>query len=154
MITKEKIRQVVENKIDSNNQFIVEIAVKPGNKIVVSLDSFSGIGIDDCVAVTRAIEANFDREVEDYELEVSSAGLSEPFRVKQQYQKNIGQTVEILFNNGQKIKGKLGSITDDGVNIESEKIIKIEKTKKKQIIYEQQFVEFEKIKNTKLVLKF
>jgi ribosome maturation factor RimP len=154
MITKEKIRQVVEKIIDLNNQFIVEIAVNPGNKIVISIDSYSGIRIDDCVAITRGIEANFDREVEDYELEVSSAGLSEPFRVKQQYQKNIGQTVEILFNDGQKIKGKLVSIAEDGISIESEKLIKIEKKTKKQKIYEQQFVEFDKIKNTKLVLKF
>ena len=86
------------------SQFIVEITVKPGNKIIVSIDSFTGIAIDDCVAISRSIEANFDRDIEDYELEVSSAGLTQPFKVFQQYQKNIGKNVEILFKNGQKLK--------------------------------------------------
>ena len=122
MIAKEEIQKVVERIIDPEKQFIVEISVKPGNKIVVSVDSFEGISLDDCVSITRGIENHFDRDIEDYELEVTSAGLSKPFKVLQQYQKNKGQKVEVVLKSGQKIKATLLSSATNGINVGVEKI--------------------------------
>jgi ribosome maturation factor RimP len=85
MITKEQIFDIVINKLDRDNQFIVDITVKPGNKIVVVADSLKGISVDECVAISRSIEANLDRNIEDYELEVTSPGLTQPFKVEKQY---------------------------------------------------------------------
>ena len=154
MITKEQVKQVVENSIDPQSQFIVEVAIKPGNKIQVSVDSFSGITIDHCIAISRKIEAHFNRDVEDYELEVASAGLSQPFKVFQQYQKNIGKKVEVLLKTGEKLKAKLVSAVSNGLSVETEKKAIVNGSKKKQLITEEQFIEFENIKSTTLVIEF
>ena len=77
------------------------------NRIVVEIDSYSSVSIDDCVRLNGIIESHFDRDVEDYELEVGSAGLTSPLRVKAQYDKNVGNPVEVLTNDGRKLKGTL-----------------------------------------------
>jgi ribosome maturation factor RimP len=74
MINAEEIRKTIEQKLDSTDKFVVEVKVKPGNNITVLLDSDTSINIDDCIAVNRHIESVFDREAEDYNLVVSSAG--------------------------------------------------------------------------------
>ena len=79
MIDKQLLKDTVEEAIAGTRLFLVDIAVKPGNNIIVELDSVDGIDIDSCVAVTKKIESVFDRDVEDYELEVGSAGLTSPF---------------------------------------------------------------------------
>lgn len=88
MIDKSLLRQSVEKAIEGSDIFIVDITVSPDNNIVVDLDSMEPLDIDTCAKITRAIEADFDREAEDYQLEVGSAGLTSPFKVKQQYVKN------------------------------------------------------------------
>ena len=96
MIDKELLKASVEKAIEGTDLFIVDIKVSPQNEIVVELDSPGSIDIDTCAAVTRAIEKEFDRDVEDYELEVGSAGLTSPFKVKEQYEKNLGNDIEVL----------------------------------------------------------
>jgi ribosome maturation factor RimP len=153
MITKEQIKTIIENNIDSD-QYIVEIEVHANNAIFVAIDGYKGVTIEDCVKLSRLIESSFDREIEDFELEVSSAGLSEPFRVIEQYKKNIDKQIDILLNNGSKFPAKIVSVTDSGINVYTEKTIKSKETKKKQIITENIFVEFENIKYSKLILTF
>ncbi len=154
MITKEKIQELVESIIDPKRQFLVNIAVKPGNKIIVILDDYNGISLDDCADINRKIEANLDRNKEDFEIEVSSPGLTQPFIVIQQYFKNIGKNIEVLLKNGIKINARLISVNEKGINVETEKKIKIAGNKKKQLIFEKHYFDFENIKNTKIVLPF
>jgi ribosome maturation factor RimP len=154
MITKEQIFDIVLNKLDRDNQFIVDITVKPGNKIVVVADSLKGISVDECVAISRSIEANLDRNIEDYELEVTSPGLTQPFKVEKQYKKNINKEVEVLLKSGIKLKGKLVSVAQNGIDLEEQKKVKAEGSKKKQLITERTFIELENIKYTKIVLPF
>ena len=118
MIDKQLLQQTVEEAIAGSDMFIVDIDVKAGNNIVVELDSVSGIDIDSCAAITRRIESVFDRDAEDYELEVGSAGLTSPFKVKAQYVKNIGNEIEILTRDGRKFSGKLVEVGDDGFTVE------------------------------------
>ena len=108
MIDKELLKASVEKAIEGTDLFIVDIKVSPQNEIVVELDSPGSIDIDTCAAVTRAIEKEFDRDVEDYELEVGSAGLTSPFKVKEQYEKNLGR----------KLQGVLTDVTDEGFTFE------------------------------------
>ena len=103
MIDKELLVKTVEDAINGTELFVVDIAVKPDNNIVVELDSVNGVDIDTCVDITRRIESVFDRDVEDYQLEVGSAGLTSPFKVKSQYVKNIGNDVEVLTRDGRKL---------------------------------------------------
>lgn len=107
MIDKALLTQTVSEFIDGKDMFIVDIKVTPANQITVEIDSPRGLDIDTCAELTRKIESVFDRETEDYELEVGSAGLTSPFKVYGQYAKNIGNDVEVLTRDGRKLKGVL-----------------------------------------------
>jgi len=154
MITKEQIQNIVEPLIDPKNQFLVNIAVNPGNKIIVTLDNYKGIGLDECAEISKKIELKLDRDKEDFELEVTSPGLTQPFTVIQQYRKYLNKDIEILFKNGIKISVRLISVHENGIDVETEKTIKPANSKKKQLSIEKQFIEFEDIKSTKIVLLF
>lgn len=114
MIDKQLLTATVEEAIAGTDIFLVDVKVSPKNEIVVEIDSPEGIDIDTCADITRKIEAAFDRDVEDYELEVGSAGLTAPFKVRGQYLKNIGNEVEVLTADGRKIKGILKDVADNG----------------------------------------
>lgn len=113
MIDKELLQRTVEEAIAGSNMFVVDVRVTPTNEITVEIDSLEGIDIDTCAALTRRIEEVFDREVEDYQLEVGSAGLTAPFKVRGQYLKNIGNEVQVLTRDGRKLKGILTEVADD-----------------------------------------
>lgn len=114
MIDSQLLRQTVETAIAGTDTFIVEVKVAPDNRLNVEIDSPEGVDIDTCVAITRAIESAFDRDVEDYELEVGSAGLTSPFKVRGQYVKNIGNQVEVLTRDGRKLRGTLTAVSESG----------------------------------------
>ena len=154
MITKEKIEEIIADTIKGKNAFIVDIKVSSANKINVEIDSEEGFTIDDCVEVSRLIENKMDRDAEDFELEVASAGLSEPFKVIQQYKKNLGKEVETLTKDGVKIKGVLTNVTEEGFEIEESKMVKVEGKKKKQPVEEKHWFGFDDVKSTKIVIKF
>jgi len=96
MISKDSIYQAVEQFIVDTDYFLVDIKVTPDNRVMVEIDSFEGVKIDFCAELNRHIESQIDREIEDYDLEVGSAGLTEPFKVQKQYEKNLGNEVETL----------------------------------------------------------
>ena len=115
MITTESITELIAQQIEGSEVFLVEVLVKPGNAIRVHVDSPEGISIDDCVKISRFVNESLDRDVEDYSLEVSSPGLGGSFRVKQQYEKNVGRDIEVLYTDGIKVKGKLVSVEEKGI---------------------------------------
>mgnify|MGYP003444181226 FL=1 len=84
MITVDSIKKLADEKLTEGSNFIVDISVKPGNKIIVLLDNDKGVSIADCVAMSRHIEFNLDREKDDFELNVMSPGLTEPFKILRQ----------------------------------------------------------------------
>ncbi len=113
MIDKQKLIATVEEAIANTDAFIVDVTVGADNNITVALDSTTGVDLDACVDITRKIEAVFDRDVEDYSLEVGSAGLTAPFRVIGQYLKNIGNMIEVLTADGRKLRGVLKAVEPD-----------------------------------------
>jgi ribosome maturation factor RimP len=153
MIAKDKIEKLVKTAL-TDNMFLVDIHISNGNKIVIFIDSPEGITINNCGKISRIIEGELDETIENYELEVSSPGITRPFKVIHQYHKNIGKEIEVLKNDGNKLKGRLTGVEIKGINIEIEKEIKSRKAKKKERVIERQFIEFEKIKHTKLVLSY
>ena len=153
MITKEDIQLIIEKNI-TPEQFIVEINVTSNNAIFIAIDGFNGITINDCINLSRIIESSFDREIDDFELEVSSAGLSEPFRVIQQYKKNTNQQLDILLKDGSKFSARLISVADNGIQVSVTKTTKSKETKKKETNTAEEFIEFENIKHSKLILSF
>lgn len=157
MIQKDLIQKLAQERIDERfpEVFIVSIAISSKNAITVELDKEgSYVSIDECVAVSRNIEHNLDREIQDFELQVSSAGLDKPFRVFKQYIKNFGKEVEVVLKDGSKISGILKNSDGKHVVIETTKIEKPEGSKKKETIVEELTLPMNKIKETKIVISF
>jgi len=160
MITETKIRQLVLEKIDGTDQFLVEAKVAGGNRITVLVDAPGGMPIKDVVSISRHIEGSFDREQEDFELTVSSPGLDLPFKVLKQYLKYIGKEVEVKAGNGKKIQGVLLSANEEGIVVETSEKKKIEGKKKKEVVITQHVFKFDttevsqKINECKVVITF
>ncbi|MEN8201809.1 MAG: ribosome assembly cofactor RimP [Bacteroidota bacterium] len=140
MINNETITDLVEQHIQGTDIFLVDVQVKAGNAIRIQVDRPDGISIDECVQISRYLNGQMDRDVEDYSLEVSSPGLGSPFKVKQQFEKNMGRPIDILFTDGTRTSGTLDAVSDEGVILQG-------KGRELEI-------KFEEIKTAKAILSF
>ena len=154
MIDKQLLIETVEQAIDGTSIFIVDVKITPGNAIVVEIDSPDNIDLDTCASITRKIEAVFDRDAEDYELEVGSAGLTSPFKVKGQYLKNIGNEVEVLTCDGRKMQGVLTEVGDDDFTIEVAKKVKEPGAKRPTIVMKPTTLKIDNTKSVKYLINF
>ena len=135
MIDKQQVISIAEKWLNTKEgYFLVDVDVTPDNRIVVEIDQAEGVWIDDCVDLSRFIESSLDRDVEDYELEVGSAGIGQPFKVLQQYINHIGQEVEVLPKSGAKIKGILVSADEKGFSIKTTRKEKVEGSKRPKTV--------------------
>lgn len=153
MINKEEIKAIAEQHIQ-DPFFLVEASVNPGNVIIIEIDSDETISIDDCINLSKAIESQLDRDVEDFELEVGSAGITSPFKMPRQYKKNIGNEVEVLSKTGQKLSGVLKNATESDFAITITKKVKQEGAKKKTEIEEDVVFKYDEVKYTKYLIRF
>ncbi len=154
MIDKSLIEQIVCEAIKETELFLVDVTVSADNRIVVEIDSKGSVDIDCCASLTRAIEAQVDRDVEDYELEVGSAGLTSPFKVKQQYEKNLGNEVEVLTRDGRKFSGVLTAAEADTFTVEVPRKVKPEGAKRPVVVQEPQTLAYADAKSVKYVINF
>ena len=154
MITKERIQQLVDEfLIEGEGLFLVSLKIGSGNQIEVLIDSFQGIKMGDCVKLSRHIEGNLDREEEDFALQIASAGLSEPFKVFKQYEKNLGRKVDVKLKGGEKILGTMLT-AEEGKGIVLETKIREKIGKRKKVVVKQHELAFEQIDQTKIVISF
>ena len=153
MINK-KVQLLIENYLSENEKiFLVSLNFSASNHIEVLIDSFSGINISDCITLNRYIENGLNRDEEDFSLKVSSAGLTEPFKVFKQYEKNIGKKVKVQLNNGNVLIGKMvGADSKKGLLLEMKKREKI--GKQKLVIKESLNINFKEINKTSIILSF
>jgi ribosome maturation factor RimP len=154
MITEAQIRQLTEEKIQGTDLFIVDISVKPGNRIEVLLDRDSGLTVDDCKRVSRHVEHALDRETEDFSLEVSSPGLGRPLKVRRQYLRNVGRLVKVETTEGKIVEGKLEEAGESGITVLTEARIEVPGKKTKQKVELPVRLSFDEIKETKIVISF
>ena len=157
MISKEKIIELAQERIQEldNGNYLVEVNISPKNAITVKMDNLNGgVSIKDCVSVSRNIEHNLDREIEDFELQVTSPGLDQPFKVDQQYQKNIGNKISVLTLDNQSFNGELIGFSDQIVKLKEINIVKNKLTKKKETVEEIHLLKIGQIKETKLIISF
>ena len=149
-----KVQSLIENYLSENEKFfLVSLNFSSSNHIEVLIDSFSGINISDCITLNRYIENGLNRDEEDFSLKVSSAGLTEPFKVFKQYEKNIGKKVKVQLNNGNVLKGKMvGADSKKGLLLEIKKREKI--GKQKLVIKESLNINFKEISKTSIILSF
>lgn len=153
MADKAKIEALVLQEMDED-MFLVDVSVSTANVIQVYIDSFEGVTIEKCVKISRSIEQQLDRDEEDFELQVSSPGLSEPLRVTKQYLKNVGRELEVVTNEGQKLEGELLDADEEGILLKTAKRERVEGHKKKQMIVKEHQLKYGEIKSAKVVVSF
>jgi len=153
MNIEQKVSELVGQKIaDRPDLFLVDVKMHPNGKLIVLLDGDNGVGIADCVAVSRHVGYHLEEEnvIEHaYNLEVSSPGIDAPLKLKRQYEKNIGRNLSIKQIDSLKREGTLLQVADDGIVIE-EKIK--EKGKKAELV--ESHIPFEQITETKVLISF
>ena len=117
MINKATVQQAVEEWLQGKDYFLVDINISADDRIVVEIDHADGVWIEDCADLSRFIEERVSREEEDYELEVGSAGLGQPFKILRQYEIHVGKEVETLAKDGKKYRGTLLSVDQEGFEL-------------------------------------
>ena len=154
MIEKRTVCQIVEEWLEDKDYFLVEVTVSPDDKIVVEIDHKEGVWIEDCVELSRYIESKLNREEEDYELEVGSAGIGQPFKVLQQYINHVGKEVEVLTRDGRKLGGVLKEANDRHFVVTVQKKVKEEGAKRPKMVDEDLTLKYDEIKYTKYLISF
>ena len=134
--------------------FLVDVVIGKDDKITVEIDHAEGVWIEDCAELSRHIENGLNGEADDYELEVGSAGLGQPFKVLQQYQNHIGLEVEVLTKDGKKLKGILKEAVPEYFTVTVSKKEKVEGSKRPQLVEEDMKFTYDSIKYTKYIIKF
>ena len=153
MIDKQQVISIAEKWLNTKEgYFLVDVDVTLDNRIVVEIDQAEGVWIDDCVDLSRFIEASLDRDVEDYELEVGSAGIGQPFKVLQQYINHIGQEVEVLPKSGAKLKGILVSADEKGFAVKVQQKQKVEGSKRPKTVEVEMPFGYDEVKYVKYVI--
>ena len=153
MISKSAVQQAVEQWLEGKEYFLVDINITPDDRIVVEIDHADGVWIEDCADLSRHIESCLSRDEEDYELEVGSAGLGQPFRVRRQYEIHIGQEVETQLRDGNKYRGTLLSVNEESFQLNIQQKVK-EEGKKRPVVKEVPTdFRFEDIAYTKYLIK-
>lgn len=154
MIDKTALTEFVERQLQETDLFLVDITVSPANEIVVEVDSDSPVDIDECIALSGKIEEAFNRDEEDYELEVGSAGITSPFKVVRQYQKNIGNEVEVLARDGRKYTGVLREAGPETFTIVCSEKVRHEGAKRPVVEEVLRTFAYSDVKSTSYLLQF
>ncbi len=140
--------------MEDKDYFLVDITVSPDDKIVVEIDHAEGVWIDDCVELSRYIESKLNREEEDYELEVGSAGIGQPFKVLKQYLIHVGKDVEVMTKDGKKWTGILADANEENFTVTVEVKVKPEGAKRPKLIEQNITFTYDEIKYTKYLISF
>ncbi|MDR3246325.1 MAG: hypothetical protein LBT50_07820 [Prevotellaceae bacterium] len=154
MIDSVLVTELVEENIAGTDMFIVNIAVKHDNVVSIVIDSDTVVGIDNCAAINRFVYSELESKyTENFEVNVYSAGLNEPLKLKRQYVKHIGEEVTVVRKSGEKSKGVLCYVDDNYIELEYEITEKAPDTRKNKTIQLKEKIEMDSIKSTKLVIK-
>ena len=154
MIDKNVVKKLVDEWLQDQEYFLVDIEISPDNRIVVEIDHADGVWIEDCVALSRYIEERLSRDDEDYVLEVGSAGLGQPFKVPQQYVNFVGKEVEVLDADGIKVKGILKAVDGNDFTVGVEEKVKVEGKKRPVKMEVDHVYQMDKVKYTKYIISF
>lgn len=154
MIDKTKVKELVAQWLEGKEYFLVEANVDEQNKITIEIDHKDGVWIEDCCELSKFIESNFDREVEDYELEVGSAGIGQPFKVVQQYINSIGYDVELLTADGKKMEGYMKEADEEKFTVVVAEKKKLEGQKRPQMVDTDYTFTYSDVKWVKSIIDF
>ena len=154
MIDKKVVVTAVEEWLKDNDYFLVDVMFAEGDKIVVEIDHADGVWIEDCAELSRFMQERLGDELGDYELEVGSAGIGQPFKVEQQYLNHIGKDVEVLDAEGKKVQGVLKQVDGRNFVVTVKEKQKLEGKKRPQLVDVDKTFNMDNIKYTKYLLSF
>lgn len=154
MIDKSKVESIVEEWLAGREYFLTDLTVSDDDSIVVEIDHKDGVWIDDCVELSKYIESRLDRNDEDYELEVGSAGIGQPFKVMRQYENHVGDRVEVLTTSHEKLKGTLKEVDAEGLTLTMQVKRTPEGAKRPKMVDEDRRLAFAEIKTCSAVIDF
>lgn len=154
MIDKNIVRDLVDQWLADKDYFLTDLNVTSDDRIVVEIDHEDGVWIDDCVELSRYIESHLDRDEEDYELEVGSAGIGQPFKVLRQYEIHQGERVETILTDGQKLRGVLSRVTPEGFTLTIEEKVREAGMKRPKLVEREVALTFDQVRSTKYIIDF
>ena len=154
MIDAKRVIEIAEKHLEGSDMFVVECKTSPMGDIELLVDSDTAVKLEDCAALNRAIEAELDREVEDYSLMVASAGIGSELKLLRQYHKIIGSSVEVLLKDGVKILAKLCKADNEGIELSYEEKQQVEGKKRKVTVEVTKTYAWDDIKYVKEYLDF
>ena len=154
MIEVGVVKALVEEWLSGKDYFLTDLTISPDDRIVVEIDHKDGVWIEDCVELSRFIESGLDREREDFELEVGSAGIGQPFKVLRQYQIHQGDRVEVLKADGKKLVGVLGEADEQGFTLTVTEKVKLEGKQRPELVDRDYRLAFNEVKHTKYLIDF
>ena len=154
MIDKNVVKKLVDEWLEGKEYFLVDIQISTDAKIVVEIDHADGVWIEDCVELSKFIEERLSRDEEDYELEVGSAGLGQPFKVPQQYINFIGKEVEVLDQDRRKIRGILKSVEGEKFVVSVNEKVQVEGKKRPVKMGVDHEYDMNEVKYTKYIISF
>ena len=154
MIDKNVVKKLVDEWLEGKEYFLVDIQISADAKIVVEIDHADGVWIEDCVELSKYIEDRLSRDEEDYELEVGSAGLGQPFKVPQQYKIFVGKEVEVLDKDGKKVKGVLKSVDGNDFVVAVNEKVQVEGKKRPVKMDVDHTYKMDEVKYTKYIISF
>ena len=154
MIDSEKVKEITQEAIAAEGGFLVDFTVGSDNKITVHADHPEGITLEKLSRISRAIESQFDREQDDFGIEVSSPGLGQPFKVPQQYSMNVGRPLKVILKDGRVVKGTLSKFENDEMTLSWKERVPKEVGKGKQTITREEILSLDNIKETRLEIRF
>ena len=148
------MKALVEEWLSGKDYFLTDLTISADDRIVVEIDHKDGVWIEDCVELSRFIESGLDREREDFELEVGSAGIGQPFKVLRQYQIHQGDRVEVLKADGKKLVGVLGEADKEGFSLTVAEKVRLEGKKRPELVDRDYRLTFSEVKHTKYLIDF
>ena len=154
MIEKNEVKTIVEEWLAGNDYFLVDVMFTPDDRIVVEIDHADGVWIEDCAALSRYLQEKLGDDLGNYELEVGSAGIGQPFKVAQQYSNHIGKDVEVLSAEGVKVQGVLTAVDGDNFIVVVKEKQKLEGKKRPVMVDVEKSYNMNNIKYTKYLLSF
>ena len=154
MIERNAVKKVVEEWLSGNDYFLVDVTFTPDDRIVVEIDHADGVWIEDCAELSRFMQERLGDELGEYELEVGSAGIGQPFKVEQQYINHVGKDVEVLDAEGKKVQGVLKQVDGRNFVVTVKEKQKLEGKKRPQLVDVDKTFNMDNIKYTKYLLSF
>lgn len=140
------IREAIEAAVVARGCFLVDVTVSKDNDILITIESETGtVCLEDCEAINDVMLATFDRDVEDFSLTVSSAGLDQPFKVLRQFEKAVGTKVELSLKGGKKMVADLVAADENGISVKYSAKEAVEGSKKKQIVTHEETYTYDQV---------